>query len=126
MAVDTSALMAILLQEPDAGPCSAALARSEQTLISAATMAEALIVARLRDRGEEMTRLLSDLNVEVINLNAAAGSRVAVSYAQWGKGIHPAGLNYGDCFAFQLAMDHDCPLLFVGNDFSETDVKRAL
>jgi ribonuclease VapC len=51
--------------------------------------------------------------------------RIAQAYAQWGKGIHPAGLNFGDCFAYQLAQLHDCALLFVGNDFAKTDVKPA-
>ena len=51
--------------------------------------------------------------------------RVAQANARWGKGVHPAGLNFGDCFAYALARKHECPLLFVGNDFSKTDVARA-
>jgi ribonuclease VapC len=47
-------------------------------------------------------------------------------YARWGKGAHPAGLNFGDCFAYEIARQRDCPLLFVGEDFGETDVARVL
>jgi len=51
---------------------------------------------------------------------------LASTYENWGKGVHPAGLNFGDCFAYEVAKAHDCRLLFVGNDFSKTDVESAL
>ena len=51
--------------------------------------------------------------------------QVAEAYSQWGKGVHPAGLNYGDCFAYALARQRACPLLFVGEDFTKTDIRLA-
>jgi ribonuclease VapC len=47
-------------------------------------------------------------------------------YSRWGKGVHPAGLNFGDCFAYDVAKQNDCPLLFVGDDFAKTDLLRAI
>ena len=51
--------------------------------------------------------------------------QAGAAYRQWGKGFHPAGLNFGDCFAYALAKEQNCPLLFIGNDFSRTDIKPA-
>jgi ribonuclease VapC len=120
--VDTSALMAVVLDEPDAEACSDVLASEADILISAATLAEALIVAGRRQIGDLMERLVDGLGCEVIFVTHADAVRVAEAYARWGKGIHPAGLNYGDCFAYALARHRGCPLLFVGDDFSRTDI----
>ena len=59
-------------------------------------------------------------------MTKAAGRRVAAAYARWGKGVHPAGLNSGDCFSYEVAKHHLCPLLFIGNDFSKTDLVGVL
>lgn len=126
IAVDTSALMAILLGEPEAEACMTALEQSGDLLISAGTMSEALIVAGRRNLGDEMTLLIEGLGFEITSVTSAAARRIAAAYAQWGKGIHPAGLNFGDCFAYETAREHGCPLLFVGNDFARTDVRSAL
>jgi ribonuclease VapC len=126
IAVDTSALMAIVLNEERAETCMAALADADGLLISAATMAEALIVAARRGVGEEMARLLDGLGFEAVNVTPATARRVAAAYARWGRGASPAGLNFGDCFAYDAARDRACPLLFVGEDFSRTDVESAL
>jgi ribonuclease VapC len=56
----------------------------------------------------------------------ASARHVARAYERWGKGFHPAGLNFGDCFAYALAKEHSCPLLFVGKDFSKTDIASVL
>lgn len=56
----------------------------------------------------------------------AVARRVARAYARWGKGTHPAGLNFGDCFAYEVAIEHGCRLLYVGADFDRTDVARVL
>lgn len=122
MAVDTSALMAILLGEPEADDCIAALARDGDLLLSAGTMAEALIVAERRNVGPEMERLIGELGFEIVPLTAAAARRTALACAKWGRGQHSAALNFGDCFAYDLAKTRGCPLLFVGKDFSQTDV----
>ena len=57
---------------------------------------------------------------------SAAAHRVAQAYERWGKGVHPAGLNFGDCFAYEVATEHRCRLLYVGADFDRTDVARVL
>ena len=126
IAVDTSALMAIILNEPQAEACVAAIESEEELLISAATIAESLIVAARRNLGEEMERLIDGLNFNIVSVTAAVARRVARAYGRWGKGVHAAGLNFGDCFAYEVAMDHRCRLLFVGDDFARTDVEGAL
>jgi ribonuclease VapC len=123
--VDTSALIAVLLQEKGAKACHAILLENE-IVISAATLTEALIVAQCRNRAQELTRMVDDLTFEIVPLTAPASYRAARAYARWGKGNHPANLNYGDCFAYELAIDRACPLLFIGKDFAKTDVKSAL
>ena len=122
IAVDTSALMAILLDEPEAAVCADALAANHPVLISAATVAEALIVAQARDARAQMEALIDGLGLQIAPLDAAAARRVADAYARWGRGFHAAALNYGDCFAYQLANSAGCPLLYVGGDFAKTDV----
>jgi len=52
--------------------------------------------------------------------------RIAEAYEQWGKGVHPAPLNFGDCFAYEVAKEHECALLYVGEDFSRTDIEGTL
>jgi len=122
MAVDGSALMAIILGEPEAERCMNAIEAETALLLCAGTMAEALIVADRRLVGMEMRRLIDGLGFEVVPVTAMSALRVAEAYARWGKGVHPAGLNFGDCFAYVLAKTYACPLLFVGDDFRRTDV----
>ena len=124
--VDTSALMAIVLHEPQADDCSAALARDPDVAISAASLAEALIVAERRGCGEQMTAIVFLLGFEIVPVTEAGALEVAAAYARWGKGANPASLNFGDCFAYALARERGCPLLFVGDDFAATDVRSAL
>ena len=126
IAVDTSALMAILLDKPETAACASALSTNDRVVVSAATVAEALIVAERRGLGREMTTLIDGLGLEVENVTLAAARRVAESYARWGKGANPAGLNFGDCFAYELAKTRDCPLLYVGKNFARTDVGSVL
>lgn len=59
-------------------------------------------------------------------MTAASASRIGDAYGRWSKGVHPASINYGDCFAYEVAIEHDCPLLCVGDDFVQTDVRSAL
>lgn len=126
IAVDTSALMAILLDELDASDCMAAIEAADKLLISAGTMAEALIVAGRRTLGEDMVELIDGLGFEIVPLTPASARRIAAAYGRWGKGIHPAALNFGDCFAYEVAGERNCRLLYVGNDFSQTDIRPAL
>jgi len=124
--VDTSALMAVLLDEPEAVACMKALEQAEALLISAGTAAEALIVAERRGVGAEMVRLIEGLGFEEVDVSAVGARDVAKAYGRWGKGVHPASLNFGDCFAYALATARGSPLLFVGGDFARTDVEPVL
>ncbi len=126
IAVDTSALMAILLDEPGAADCAEALSTGDRVIISAGTVAEALIVAERRGLGAEMTMLIEGLGLEVLDVTLATARQTADAYAQWGKGIDPAGLNFGDCFAYAAAQAHGCGLLYVGTDFGRTDVEGVV
>ena len=123
--IDTSALMAVLLDEPDGARCIAAMATDAPLLISAATLAEAEIVAGRRGARAALDRLLARLKPDIVAVTAAESRLVADAYERWGKGVHPASLNFGDCFAYALAMARGCPLLFVGDDFARTDVMAA-
>ena len=126
IAVDTSALMAIVLDEAQADACMAAIENADALVISAGTVAEATIVAERRNLGEEMSELISGLGFEVVPVTAASARRIADAYGRWGKGVHPAALNLGDCFAYEVAAEHGCPLLYVGHDFAGTDVRPAI
>ena len=126
IAVDTSALMAILLDEPEAASCAEAFATNDRIVISAATVAEALIVAERRGLGAEMAGLVDGLDLDIASVSPAVARRVADACARWGKGVHSAGLNFGDCFAYEVARTRDCPLLHVGADFAQTDIASVL
>ena len=124
--LDTSALMAVLLGEPESAACAAVLGSEARLLISAGTLAEALIVAGNRGIRMEMATLMAEGGVEVVPVTATTAARVAEAYAAWGKGNHPAGLNFGDCFAYALAHETSYPLLYVGQDFARTNVPAAV
>lgn len=124
--LDTSALMAVLLGEPEGGPCAAVLGSDARLLISSGTLAEALVVAGSRGIGVEMAALVHEGGVEVVPVTAATAARVAEAYARWGRGHHPAGLNFGGCFAYALARETGSALLYVGRDFAKTDMVAAL
>jgi ribonuclease VapC len=126
IAVDTSALMAVVLGEAEADACMAILEAEPAVLISAGTVAEALIVAARRNVADEMAKLIDGLGFDVVTITATSARRIAAAYEHWGKGVHPAGLNFGDCFAYEVAKAHDCRLLYVGDDFSRTDVEGVL
>lgn len=126
IAADTSALMAMLLGEPAAAACLSVFEREEPVLISAATVAEALIVAARRQIGPQMKELLSSPALQIVTITTERARNAADAYERWGKGIHPAGLNFGDCFSYAIAKEFECPLLYVGNDFSGTDIVSAL
>jgi ribonuclease VapC len=123
--VDTSALLAILLGEPQGERCIAVLEAETEVLISAATLAEAMIVADRRNLGSELRALVDELGFEIVPVTGAGSAHVAEAYARWGRGAHPAGLNFGDCFPYALARERGAPLLFVGEDFARTDLEPA-
>jgi ribonuclease VapC len=126
IAVDTSALMAIVLNETSADACIAALEAENDILISAGTVAEVLIVAERRNVGEEVAGLIDGLGFAIVTVTPASARRIAHAYARWGKGANAAALNFGDCFAYEVAKEHACPLLYVGDDFAKTDIEGVL
>lgn len=127
MVIDTSAVLAILLQEPDAEQFAIAIEKAEQRKMSVVNYLEAALV--VDNRGDTMARHAFDqffrrsgIVIETASYQQAQVAREA--YRDFGKGRHPAGLNLGDCFAYALAKVQDEPLLYQGVDFSKTDVVR--
>ena len=128
MVVDPSALLAVLLGEPTARRLTTALEHSTLVRISAAGLLESGIVtlSRLGEDGEgRLDRLLHRIGAEVIPVTREQSEIARSAFRRFGKGRHPAGLNFGDCFSYALARALDEPLLFVGDDFSRTDVRVA-
>lgn len=130
MIIDTSALIAILRAEPDAGEMARAIERAQTRRISAANWLEtAVVIDASRDpvasrRFDELVQT-AELHVESVTGDQARIARDA--YRDFGKGSgHQAGLNFGDCFAYALAKSTGEDLLFKGNDFGHTDITPAL
>lgn len=133
MIVDTSALVAILRREEDADRYVAAIAaadkRGERLAIGAATLFELmLVIDRLRDPGlsEATVRLVQLLRLEIVDVSAETAAEARLANQRYGKGFHPARLNFGDCLAYALAKSTAEPLLFKGDDFSRTDIVSAV
>jgi ribonuclease VapC len=124
--LDGSALFAILLNEPDRDRCAAVLEREESILLSAASLSEILIVAASKNILPATLEMLDGLGPSILPLSEQRARAAADAYRQWGKGFNPARLNVLDSFAYALAIEHRCPLLFVGDDFLLTDVTPAL
>ena len=126
MIVDTSALIAILRKEEGYQSFIETLLKTDRVRISAATLLESRMVAN-RDNGlSELAELLVILDAEIIAVDQAQADLAFQGFLRYGKGQHPAGLNFGDCFSYALAKAHDEPLLFKGDDFSRTDIAAAL
>ena len=128
MIVDSSVFVAVLMAEPDADELSDVL-ETRSFAVSAATLTESMIVLRGKG-GEEKVRALDDLLREaaglVVPLDEGQARLASDAYRRFGRGSgHPARLNYGDCFSYALAITRDEPLLFKGDDFVHTDVRRV-
>jgi ribonuclease VapC len=130
MIVDTSALVAILLREPNYEKLSRALLNSPANAISAATLVEFYAVADNRLPPAQLRRidaLLDTLNIAVVPFTAEHAGLARQAYRTFGRGSgHPAGLNLGDAFSYALAAATGEPLLYVGNDFSQTDLSPGI
>lgn len=128
MVVDTSAILAIYLNEPDANRLELAILNAPAPVMSAGTLLEAAIVVEAR-HGQAgalaLDRLLRKLGVTTVPVDAEQVDAARVGFRRYGKGRHPANLNYGDCFAYALAVTSGDPLLFKGDDFARTDVVDA-
>lgn len=83
------------------------------------------IVASRRGIFERLDELPERIKPEIAPVTEEVAPKIGAIYRQWGKGFHPAGLNFGDCFAYALAKERDAPLLFVGSNFSRTDIRPA-
>ena len=128
MIIDSSAIVAILLEERGSERLTTALKTSPSISVSAVTLVEASVVmARYHgDSGvRAVDRLLTRHGVRVAAVTTDQAHIAHSGYLRFGKGRHPAGLNFGDCFAYALAVSRDEPVLFKGNDFARTDVKRC-
>jgi ribonuclease VapC len=129
MVLDTSAIIAILFDEPDAEVLERQIVDDPVRLVSAGSVIEATIIieSRLGDAGgREFDLWLQRASIEIVPVDVEQTEMARRAWRRFGKGRHPAGLNYGDCFSYALAATRDEPLLFKGNDFARTDVKRCI
>jgi ribonuclease VapC len=127
MVIDTSAIVAIALNEPDSAELELRIADDPIRLISAATVLETTIVleTRLGDAGgREFDLWLLKVGAEVVPVDAEQIDAARRACRRYGKGRHAAGLNYGDCFSYALALTRGEPLMFKGEDFAKTDINR--
>ena len=128
MVLDTSALLAMLLNEPDADDFRGALEDDEIRMVSAATLLETAMVIETRKgeaAGRELDLLVHKADVAVVPVDAEQIAEARRAYRRFGKGRHPAALNFGDLFAYALARTSGEALLYKGGDFEKTDVRRA-
>ena len=128
MVIDSSAIVAIAFDEPEAAGFEARIADDPIRLTSAATVLEAAMVIETRLGelgGSELDLWLYKAGVEIVAVDAEQADLARRAWRRFGKGRHSAGLNYGDCFSYALATIRQEPLLFKGKDFSQTDIQAA-
>ncbi|MEQ9331130.1 type II toxin-antitoxin system VapC family toxin [Thalassobaculum sp.] len=130
IAIDTSAIVAILRLEPEAASFVDAVSESDRCLVSAVSSLEAAMVLARSIGGpaawEPLDEMLASPGMEVVPFDAAQVARAREAFLRYGKGRHPAGLNFGDCAAYALAATRGVPLLFKGDDFAKTDLAPVL
>ena len=129
MIVDSSAVVAILLREPDARHYARAIQTTSPCRMSVANVLEASIVAESRGgaaAAHALDTLLAEGGIEPVPVTTEQLAAARRAWRRFGKGNHPAGLNFGDCFAYALAETTGEPLLFKGADFALTDVAAAV
>jgi ribonuclease VapC len=128
MVIDSSALIAIILEEPDASLFISAIANSPIRFLSAATYVEASVVMMRRRNFEPVAaldNLIGQLQISVMPVDYAQALLAREAFRRFGKGRDKAGLNFGDCFSYALAKHTGEPLLYKGNDFRQTDIIAA-
>ncbi len=126
MVIDTSALIAILLGEPEAETLSRAISGDSKRLLSAFSALETGVVIEAKKGepgGREFDLLLHRARIEIVGMNLEQFELARKAWRTYGKGRHPAGLNLGDCCAYALSKYAGEPLLFKGNDFNQTDIQ---
>ena len=128
MVIDTSALVAILQREPESRRFIEAIEAADARLLSVATFVETSIVIDARYGAEglrDLDHFISRAGIEMVAVDAEQGATAREAFGRFGKGRHRAGLNFGDCFSYALAISTGEPLLFRGDDFGHTDVATA-
>lgn len=129
MVIDTSALVAILTAEPEQAAFIHAIEQAEVRLLSAANWVEVSIVIESRYGAaglHHLDRLLARAGVETVAVDVEQARIAREAFQRYGKGRHPAALNFGDCFAYALASARSEPLLFKGGDFLQTDLAAVM
>ncbi|MEQ1566622.1 MAG: type II toxin-antitoxin system VapC family toxin [Myxococcota bacterium] len=125
MVVDSSALVCLVFDEPDAEAYRVAIAGDPVRMLSAATLLEAAMVVEARGgapAAQILDELLATLGARVVEVTEAQARAAREAWRAFGKGRHPAALNFGDCFSYALARTSGQPLLCKGNDFPRTDL----
>lgn len=128
MVIDTSALLAILQDEPERRAFNEAIEAADTRAMSMANFVETSIVIESRYGAEgirDLDLFIERAAIDLVEVTLAQGHAARRAFARYGKGRHPAGLNFGDCFAYALATDRGEPLLFKGGDFDKTDLFRG-
>lgn len=129
MVIDSSALLAVLQNEPERRSFNEAIEAAASRLISTANFVEVSIIMEVRHGAEgvrDLDQFIERAGIEVMDVTVDQGRIARRAYARYGRGRHRAGLNFGDCFAYALADARGEPLLFKGDDFSHTDVTPAV
>ena len=125
MVIDTSVLIAIAFGEPDASPFEAPMEPDQVRLVSAASVLEASIVMRQKfgaNGAAQLNELLARWPIQIVPFDADQLRWARFAVETYGRGQHPAKLNFGDCFSYALAKSANEPILFKGTDFAQTDV----
>jgi ribonuclease VapC len=125
MVIDTSALVAILQREPERRAFIEAIETADVRLMSVATLVEISVVIEVRHGAEglrDLEHFIGRAGIELVVVNTEQGKTACSAFSRFGKGRHRAGLNFGDCFPYALAISTGEPLLFKGDDFAHTDV----
>jgi ribonuclease VapC len=127
MVVDTSALIAILFDEPEKTAFASAIDADPESKVSAVTRVEAMMVylGRRRNEPTDILDLIDILGLKTMDVDRAQSDRAFEAFVRFGKGRHPARLNLGDCFSYALAATLNETLLFKGDDFLKTDIVPA-
>jgi ribonuclease VapC len=128
MVIDTSALVAILQRERERRAFIEAIEAADARLMSVATFVEISIVIEARHGAEglrDLDHFIGRAGIELVPVDAEHGKVACSAFSRFGRGRHRAGLNYGDCFSYALAISTGEPLLFKGDDFVQTDVRTV-
>lgn len=129
IALDTSAVIAILKEEPEAAGFAQIIGAADRSFVSSISVLEASMVLISRGPPElahRLDRLIEEMSIEIVPVDHVLALESRAAFVRYGKGRHAAGLNFGDCVSYALARSRDLPLLYKGDDFAKTDIVSAL